>query len=548
MPTTIKGTAGYMAPELLGLTKPGEPYTIDIWAAGEITFRLLTKTPVFPHAGALVEYLGDINNFPLWPSIAARVGPASATFILSLMRPIPHDRVSAAGALDDRWITQTLPIPTQPASRAYSSPYTSATVEDMTEDFASWNTVTSAKTSTTIIQGKPETSTKISHSRFAHLRSNNVGVPVPPPPSIPRIKLLPQIALSSTPPTYPMIEPPKLTGHKPRDNDDVLLAAGVKAPRPERSSRFSLSDTDQKRSTPPPRRIPSSRSYQDISSVKKPSGKAQPPPLPPRKSKVDSTVAPRKYHGISHDIAVFMKSPPKLPGNTSQETQSPSIDPLSLKVLGLGQSKVARDLASFATPPKFTVDTPQKNPSSLIARDIAEFKMSSAAKEPHSVKRTTGSLATPLKTSEDISKGAASLLSRDIEEFGRLKVADYLDNDSISTAIARFRTQRLSDSHPKETSATRQGSSISEIPRKNFDQPSLSTTIATSGTPPAPPGSGSEPDDTARMVFPGSGDEFWAGRTVEELAEAILDASAAYPDDTDQAMKRLEENSRNKPH
>ncbi|KAL3486516.1 kinase-like domain-containing protein [Aspergillus germanicus] len=117
MPTTIKGTAGYMAPELLGLTKPGEPYTIDIWAAGEITFRLLTKTPVFPHAGALVEYLGNTNNFPLWPLFGAGVGPASASFILALMRPIPHDRASAAGALEHRWITQTLPIPTQSASR-----------------------------------------------------------------------------------------------------------------------------------------------------------------------------------------------------------------------------------------------------------------------------------------------------------------------------------------------------------------------------------------------------------------------------------------------
>jgi hypothetical protein len=189
----------------------------------------------------------------------------------------------------------------------------------MTEDFASWNTVTSAKTPTTIIQGNSETSTKISHSRYAYLRSNNVGVPVPPPPSIPRIKLSPQIALRSTPPpTYPIIEPPKLTGHKPRNDDDVLLAAGVKAPRPERSSRFSLSETEQKGSTPPPRRIPSSRSYQDIGSVKKPSGKAQPPPLPPRKSKVDSPEASRKYQGISHDIAALMKSPPKLPENMLQ--------------------------------------------------------------------------------------------------------------------------------------------------------------------------------------------------------------------------------------
>jgi tartrate dehydratase alpha subunit/fumarate hydratase class I-like protein len=49
------------------------------------------------------------------------------------------------------------------------------------------------------------------------------------------------------------------------------------------------------------------------------------------------------------------------------------------------------------------------------------------------------------------------------------------------------------------------------------------------------------------MMPSGSRDEFWAGRTIEQVAEAIRDASVAYPDDTSQAMKRLEEILRNKP-
>jgi hypothetical protein len=344
------------------------------------------------------------------------------------------------------------------------------------------------------------------------------------------------------------MEPPRLPGYKPRKDDAVLLVGGVKPLRPESPFAFSHSDTERKRSTPLPRRIPSSRSYQDLSSVKEPSKKAQPPPLPPRKDNVDSQEASRKYHDISSDIAASKKSPLWLPENMWQKTRSAGMFPLSFKVPGLERFDLTGELASLDTPPESTVDTPQK-PSARIARDMAEVKRSSAPKEPHSVKKITKSLTTPPETSDDIAQNKPFFISHDmyIDEFGKLRVGNCLRDDTISRAIARFRTQRLSDSHPKEASATRQGSSISEVPRKHFDEPGLSTTIATSGTPPAPPGSGSEPEDTARMVFPGSGDEFWAGRTVEELAEAILDASAAYPDDTDQAMKRLEENLRNNP-
>ncbi|KAL3447146.1 kinase-like domain-containing protein [Aspergillus insuetus] len=593
MPTTTKGTPGYMAPELQGLIKRGEPYPIDIWAVGEITFQLLTKTPVFPHAGALVKYMANTNDFPLMPLVKAGASFDSATFILALMRQVPQDRTSAAEALEHIWITQTLPIPPQSASRAYSSPYTRASVEAMTEEFASWNTVTTAKTSNTLIQRKPDSSSMFAHYRPAQARSDNVRGSVPPPPSIPRIKLPPQISPTPTPPPpYPINEPPMLPDYKQRKDYAMLPTLGVKPSRLKQSPRFSLSDTEQKKSTPPPRSIPSSRSYQDLSSVKEPSRRAQPPPLPPRKANVDSQGASRKYHGISSDIAALKKSPLWLPKNMSQKTQSASIDPLSFKVPGLEQSNLIRDLASpatppesrvdtpqelsssimnpiamfrglgaakqpyaperfvssLATPPEATVDTPQK-PSPRIARNIAESKRSSPAKEPYNAKRTTESLATPSENSDDIAQTNAFLISHNLvlDESGRLRVADYLGNDSISSVIASFRTQRLSDSQSKETSATKQGSPISEIPSQYFEQPSLSSTIATSGKPPAPSGNGSEPEETARMVFPGSGDEFWAGRTLKQMAEAILDASAAYPDSTDQAMKRLEENLRNKP-
>ncbi|KAL2851239.1 hypothetical protein BJX68DRAFT_266146 [Aspergillus pseudodeflectus] len=115
---------------------------------------------------------------------------------------------------------------------------------------------------------------------------------------------------------------------------------------------------------------------------------------------------------------------------------------------GVDYTRGLEAIAKFSQPAS-TVDTPQKS-SPGIARDIAEFKRSSAAKELYNVERTTGSLATPPEISEDVAKGTASLISRDIEEFGRLRVADYLDEDSISRAIASFHTPRLSNTNPRE--------------------------------------------------------------------------------------------------
>ncbi|KGO46196.1 hypothetical protein PEX1_048850 [Penicillium expansum] len=52
-PTTLRGTEGYIAPELYELSQRGTPYAVDIWAAGEIMFQLLTKQPTFQHVGLL---------------------------------------------------------------------------------------------------------------------------------------------------------------------------------------------------------------------------------------------------------------------------------------------------------------------------------------------------------------------------------------------------------------------------------------------------------------------------------------------------------------
>ncbi|KAM0520501.1 hypothetical protein ACHAPE_002894 [Trichoderma viride] len=59
--SSIKGTIPYMAPELLfhepSSSSPINHQTADMWALGEMAYRLLTKTAIFPTHNALVSYL-----------------------------------------------------------------------------------------------------------------------------------------------------------------------------------------------------------------------------------------------------------------------------------------------------------------------------------------------------------------------------------------------------------------------------------------------------------------------------------------------------------
>ncbi|KAL3464528.1 kinase-like domain-containing protein [Aspergillus heterothallicus] len=201
MPTTTKGTPGYMAPELQELTERGEPYTIDIWAAGEITFQLLTKTKTFPHAGALVRYIADIISFPFGSLQDAGVSDSCVEFILALMSPQPRDRPSAKEALETTWLKEALPIPDQLTGRTYCSPYVDNAVDSMTEEFASWNTVTAAQTETTIVLSKLESSAEPLDSmpveaHFEHTRELMQPAPsmvsIKPPPGIPQLPPPPQ--------------------------------------------------------------------------------------------------------------------------------------------------------------------------------------------------------------------------------------------------------------------------------------------------------------------------------------------------------------------
>jgi serine/threonine protein kinase len=62
--TTLRGTSGYIAPELYGLIERGNPFASDIWALGQIVFQLLTNEMAFEDLGALFKYATQANQFP----------------------------------------------------------------------------------------------------------------------------------------------------------------------------------------------------------------------------------------------------------------------------------------------------------------------------------------------------------------------------------------------------------------------------------------------------------------------------------------------------
>ncbi|KAN0083476.1 Protein kinase-like domain containing protein [Elaphomyces granulatus] len=112
--TTFKGTLGYIAPELHGFTEKGSPDAVDTWALGEIAFQMLTKRPTFKHLGLLSVYVDKPETFPSNLLLAAQVSQPGVEFILSIMHPIPVDRITAGKALRHRWMDRSSSYPATP--------------------------------------------------------------------------------------------------------------------------------------------------------------------------------------------------------------------------------------------------------------------------------------------------------------------------------------------------------------------------------------------------------------------------------------------------
>ncbi|KAK2756397.1 hypothetical protein FQN54_005289 [Arachnomyces sp. PD_36] len=155
--TTLKGTLGYIAPELHGFTKRGSPYAVDIWALGEIVFEMLTKQPTFKDLGLLSNYITKPEAFPSDVLLSAQVSQLGIEFILSHMQPNPEDRITAENALLHQWIAQTLPCRRVSVTSApYKEAHSSSAIESITEKFAAWDTITPQQAAETLIPRRAE--------------------------------------------------------------------------------------------------------------------------------------------------------------------------------------------------------------------------------------------------------------------------------------------------------------------------------------------------------------------------------------------------------
>ncbi|CAH0021318.1 unnamed protein product [Clonostachys rhizophaga] len=116
---TLVGTRGYLAPEILGFFSPEDTnahqsaqennmYTVsvDLWALGAITFRLLTNQDIFVNPPDVGRYVILKQPFPTSPLLEKRISHTCINFIENIMARSPSDRLSAHQALTHAWLSE----------------------------------------------------------------------------------------------------------------------------------------------------------------------------------------------------------------------------------------------------------------------------------------------------------------------------------------------------------------------------------------------------------------------------------------------------------
>ena len=100
---TMAGSFGYAAPEVM--LKKGHSKPCDVWSLGVITYTLLCGYSPF-RSESLADLVDETRNGHVifhdryWKDVSQQ----AKTFILSLLKPDPHERATTAQALKDPWI------------------------------------------------------------------------------------------------------------------------------------------------------------------------------------------------------------------------------------------------------------------------------------------------------------------------------------------------------------------------------------------------------------------------------------------------------------
>jgi serine/threonine protein kinase len=109
----VGGTIAFMAPELHGFThseqenisQPRYSCAADIWALGEISFQLLTRSSTFANIGMLAKYTQNDLAFPFERLERVKATFMAQYFILFAMNPSPMSRPTSDQVLQHPWIS-----------------------------------------------------------------------------------------------------------------------------------------------------------------------------------------------------------------------------------------------------------------------------------------------------------------------------------------------------------------------------------------------------------------------------------------------------------
>jgi serine/threonine protein kinase len=119
--STLKGTLGFLAPELIGFvdavneSSSWDAQAADMWSLGEIAFQMLTGETTFKNMRLLSDYVNTPGNFPSHLLLTRGVSSIGRDFIKDIMMPTPEERLTAKNALLHDWMKPYTPPDLRPS-------------------------------------------------------------------------------------------------------------------------------------------------------------------------------------------------------------------------------------------------------------------------------------------------------------------------------------------------------------------------------------------------------------------------------------------------
>ncbi|KAF0330031.1 calcium calmodulin-dependent protein kinase type 1b [Colletotrichum asianum] len=103
--TMRRGTLGFIAPEMLGfITDRSHPYAVDVWSLGTVIFRMVTEKLFITDFGLLQKYVASELQFPLEGLASLGVTESLASFLRSLLAPLPKERPTITEIMNHDWL------------------------------------------------------------------------------------------------------------------------------------------------------------------------------------------------------------------------------------------------------------------------------------------------------------------------------------------------------------------------------------------------------------------------------------------------------------